>query len=169
MIFLTGKVVIDDGSVLTESVSIQTICKGPKAHRNAYRFPWRVQLSVWRYFGISSESGFDADMPSRSAVAGRPERRDLRDCDLQARSPDSTSDSIPLVADSLVTKCGRRTHTLHRLAKVEGFTISGDQRPAPGAARRLSRKARNTKKASGRRQSRSRKRSPFTRIRGCLV
>src|SRR5712672_2913640 len=27
-VFLSGKVVIDDGSVLAESVSIQTVCKG---------------------------------------------------------------------------------------------------------------------------------------------
>ena len=44
--FISGKVVLDDGTHITESANIQTICRGQQSNRRPHRFTWRLQFRV---------------------------------------------------------------------------------------------------------------------------
>jgi len=147
MIFLTGKVVIDDGSALTESVSIQTVCKGQKRTETHTDSHGNFSFQIGGSSGVSNDIGFDADTSSRSVAGGRPDRRDLRDCDLQASFAGFTSDSIPLEGRfSGYENADVGRIVLHRLAHVEGFTISATSAQAPGAARKALEKGQEQQK-----------------------
>jgi len=64
-------------------------------------------------------------------------RRNLRDCDLQAVLPGFTSKTVELA--SKMTEVGTAevgTIVLHRMAKVEGFTISATSAQAPDKAKK---------------------------------
>lgn len=137
MVFLSGRVVVDDGSVLTESASIQTVCRGQK----------RTETHTDSHGGFSFQFGsrptsdngsqFDAETSARSTPSGRPERRDLQDCELQASLPGFTSSVVQLAgrfSGHENADIGRIV--LHRMNKVEGFTISATTAQAPGAARK---------------------------------
>lgn len=135
MMFLSGKVVLDDGSPLTESASIQTICRGQK--RTETHTDSRGNFSF--QFGGSigpAVAEFDADT-SRSGMTGRPDRRNLQECELQASLAGFSSDMISLggrFQGGESADVGRIV--LHRLSNVQGFTISATTAQAPEAARK---------------------------------
>src|SRR5262249_36392649 len=118
-LFLTGKVVIDDGTVVTEPVAIQSICRGQK-HTEAYtdsRGSFSFQFGS-RTTTTAAGLGGDADSSLGSGTQNRTQR-DLRDCELQALLAGFTSNSLEL--GSRITgmsngDVGRLV--LHRLAKV---------------------------------------------------
>jgi len=147
MIFLSGTVVIDDGSALTEVADIQTICKGQK--RTETHTDTHGSFS-FQFGSLSASSGgmsFDAETPSRINSSGRPERRNLRDCELRASLAGFTSDSIVLggrFSGDQSADIGRVV--LHRLANVEGFTISATTAAAPGDAKKALGKGREQQK-----------------------
>jgi tetratricopeptide (TPR) repeat protein len=136
MVFLSGTVVIADGSVLTESASIQTICRGQRrteAHTDSHG---AFSFQFGGRFGSSNEAGFDADS-SRTVLGGRADRRSLQDCELQASLAGFTSDVVQLggrFSGDENADVGRIV--LHRMANVEGFTISSTTAEAPGAAKK---------------------------------
>ena len=148
MIFLAGKVVIDDGSLLTESADIQTICKGQKRTETHTDSHGSFSFQFGSLSATSSGGEFDADTPSRNApAAGRPDRRDLRDCELRASLAGLTSESIVLggrFSGDQSADIGRVV--LHRLANVEGFTISATTAQAPGEAKKALEKGRDQQK-----------------------
>ena len=84
--FISGKVVLDDGTRLTESATIQTICQGHKqtvAHTDShgsFSFEFGNRLSA-ASAGISAA---DADSSWSAANTGRGNQRDWRNCELQA-------------------------------------------------------------------------------------
>ena len=133
--FLSGKVVVEDGSPLTETASIQTICRGQKrteAHTDS-----RGNFSFQFGGGFTNGMEFDADTSSRSPVAGRPERRNLQECELQASLAGFSSDVLSLggrFQGEESADVGRIV--LHRLSAVQGFTISATTAQAPEAARK---------------------------------
>jgi len=145
-IFLSGKVVVEDGSPLTEPAMIQTICRGqrrPETHTDShgsFSFQFGSRAS-------SSEIGFDADTPMQSTANARNERRDLKDCELQASLAGFTSDVLELGArfsGDQSADVGRII--LHRMANVEGFTISATTAAAPPAARKALEKGQEQEK-----------------------
>ena len=147
MIFLSGKVVVSDGTVLTESASIQTICKGQvrtethtDAHGNfSFQFGGGSQTS--------SDSQLDAETAAGTGVTGRPDRRDLQGCELQASFPGFTSDVIQLsgrFSGDENADVGRVV--LHRMSTVQGFTISATTAQAPGSARKAFEKGQQLQK-----------------------
>lgn len=139
---LSGKVVLGDGSALTESAAIQTICKGKK--RTETHTDSRGSFSF--QFGGSSSStefAFDADSSDAGNATGRPERRDLQGCELQASLAGFRSDVIQLDQHFLQSDSvdvGRIV--LHRLQGVDGFTISATTAMAPDQARKAWEKGR---------------------------
>jgi tetratricopeptide (TPR) repeat protein len=147
MIFLTGKVVIDDGSVLTEPAAIQTICKGQKRTETHTDSHGSFSFQFGGISAASSGGDFDADTPFRNASGGRPDRRNLHDCELQASLAGFTSDSISLggrFSGDQSADIGRVV--LHRLANVAGFTISATSAQAPGSARKALEKGQEQQK-----------------------
>jgi tetratricopeptide (TPR) repeat protein len=146
-IFLSGNVVVDDGTPLTEAAAIQTICRGQK----------RIEAYT------DSHGNFNFEFTSRGSAAGvalgdasaslsspaipRGAQRDTSDCELQAVLPGFSSDVIQLgnrLAGFEGTDIGRVV--LHRLNHVEGFTISVTSALAPPKAQKALEKGRELEK-----------------------
>jgi tetratricopeptide (TPR) repeat protein len=142
--FLTGKVVLDDGTQLTESASVQTLCSGRKqtvAHTDShggFSFELGDRTSAVAA-GIS-----DADVDSSGAAAtGRGIQRDWRNCELVAELPGFTSQSIDLSSRlSTFESADIGRLVLHRLGHVEGLTISATSAAAPRDAQKAYEKGR---------------------------
>jgi tetratricopeptide repeat protein len=137
MIFLSGKAVLDDGSVLTESASIQTICNGQKRTETHTDSHGNFSFQFGGGFASSTETQFEAETSSRTVLPGRPDRRDLQGCELLASLPGFTSEIIQLggrFSGDESADVGRIT--LHRLGNVQGFTISATTAQAPPSARK---------------------------------
>lgn len=130
-LYVSGKVVLSDGSAPTERVLIQSTCRGQNrtethtdAHGNfSFRFGDRISAIV--------ESRVDTDSPpaNRAPV-------NAQDCELSASLAGFSSDKISLdgrMNSSENVDLGRIV--LHRLTNVEGLTISATTASAPGAAR----------------------------------
>jgi tetratricopeptide (TPR) repeat protein len=137
-IFLSGKVVLDDGSDLTEGAAIQSICKGQKrtetyTDRNGnFSFEFANRPSINNSIGAG-----DADSATWiSPGSGRLNQRNVMDCELSASLPGFTSQIIELsrVAGDQHADVGRLA--LHRLSQVEGLTISATSAAAPDSARK---------------------------------
>jgi len=143
MVFLSGKVITNDGSALTESVPIQTVCKGQKRTETHTDSHGSFSFQFGSRFGASADGDFDAESPVRNSIGGRPERRDLHDCELQASLAGFTSDSIPMEGRfSGFESADVGRIVLHRLANVEGLTISATSAEAPKEARKALEKGR---------------------------
>lgn len=136
---------MDDGSVLTESVSIQTVCKGRKrveAHTDSHG---NFSFELGNRFSSFNEPQLDADV--RSSSMDRSRGSNLQDCEIQASLAGFTSDLIQLggrFTGEERADLGRIV--LHRLNNVEGFTLSATTAQAPGSARKALEKAREHQK-----------------------
>ena len=145
-VFLSGTVVIDGGDVLTELAEIQTVCRGQR------RTETRTDSHGSFFFqfggsGPASDAGFGADTPSLEQRSGTLAVRSPQDCELQATLAGFTSDIVQL--GGRIT--GDESHylgriVLHRLAFVEGFTISATTAQAPAAAKKALEKSREQQK-----------------------
>jgi TolA-binding protein len=142
--YLTGKVVLDDGTQLTESANIQTICRGRKQtvthtdSHGSFGFELGDRASA-AAAGIS-----EADVDSIGNPAGRGgSMRDWRECELQAELPGFVSQPIDLSSrlSTLETADVGRL-VLHRLGQVEGLTISATSAMAPKDAQKAYEKGR---------------------------
>ena len=146
-VFLSGKVVVDDASVLTESATIQTVCKGQKRIETHTDGHGNFSFQFGGGSPASNESQFDAETAGGTTLPGRPDRRDLQGCELQASLPGFTSDSIQLTgrfSGNENADIGRIV--LHRLNNVEGFTISATTAQAPESARKAFEKGQQQQK-----------------------
>jgi tetratricopeptide (TPR) repeat protein len=138
--FLSGKVVLDDGSLLTDSAAIQTICKGQKhtethtdSHGN-FSFQFTTRLSSTS--GMTDSDASDDMMNSRA-------QRDFRECELQASLSGFTSEVVQLGSRLNTfesTDIGRVV--LHRMNGAEGATISATSALAPSGAQKAFEKGR---------------------------
>jgi tetratricopeptide (TPR) repeat protein len=141
-VFLSGKVVVDDGSSLTDPVAIQTLCKGQKrteAHTDSHG---GFSFQLGGRFANNGEVQLDADTRS-TPLTDRAAGRDLRDCELQASIAGFTSDVIQLgerISGFESVDLGRIV--LHRISSVEGYTVSATTAQAPGSARKAMEKGR---------------------------
>lgn len=156
--FLSGKVMVDDGTLLSDPVAIQSTCRG-STHTEAFtddkgRFSFEVT-------GLN-QTGIAADQATESSqtLVGRspwetgqgvsdPGRlRDYwRACKLQAVLPGFTSDAVELAEKLSGLGIGDvGTIMLHRLAQVEGLTISVTSAQAPSKAKKEYEKGRELEK-----------------------
>ena len=136
-LFLSGKVVLSDGSTPTQTVLIQSVCHGQsrtETHTDShgdfsFQFGDRISSII--------ESGFDAELPASSRSTSRSPTNDAKDCELIALLAGYSSDKISLdsrINGSQNVDVGRIA--LHRLANVEGFTISATSAAAPKPAQK---------------------------------
>jgi tetratricopeptide (TPR) repeat protein len=149
MIYLSGKVVVDDGSVLTDSASIQTICKGQKRTETHTDSHGNFSFQFGGRSSTSTDVGFDSETSTTAIRPGSADRRDPRDCQLQAAIPGFSSNVVELagrISGSDNGDIGRVV--LHRLVNVEGSTISVTTAQAPGSARKAFEKGQQQQKQS---------------------
>jgi tetratricopeptide (TPR) repeat protein len=164
-LFLAGKVTMDDGTAPPESLAIQLICHS--SPRSIGRTDGKGNFSIdlnnraaMMTFADSSEdpqpsrtggpmgssnSGFSNTVASASGVA--PSQtitdRDLMSCDLQATLPGFRSDVLHLTNRKSLDDPNVGTLIMHRLANVEGTTISLTSAMAPKDARKAMERAQN--------------------------
>src|SRR5579872_52089 len=135
-IFISGKVVIDDGTELTEPAMIQTICRGSR-HSETYsdahggfnfRFGDPTQGSAAAISDASSQN-----VNSNRAQSGP----DLQDCQIQAELAGFSSRAVELSGRiGMANNIDVGRVPLHRLAHVDGTSISVTSALAPPAARK---------------------------------
>jgi tetratricopeptide (TPR) repeat protein len=143
--FLTGKVVLDDGTQLTESANIQTICRGRKqtvTHTDShggFSFELGNQASA-AAAGISEADVDSVANPGSNRGGGQ---RDWRDCELLAVLPGFTSQPIDLSSRlSTLESADIGRLVLHRMGQVEGLTVSATSAMAPKDAQKAYEKGR---------------------------
>lgn len=142
-LFLSGKVVIEDGSPLTEGATIQTICRGQKRNETHTDSHGNFSFQFGGGFTASGGVEFDADSGARSVNAGRAERRNPQECEVQASLAGFSSDVISLGGRFQGEESGDVGHiVLHRLSNVQGFTVSVTTAQAPDNARKAFEKGR---------------------------
>jgi tetratricopeptide (TPR) repeat protein len=147
-VFLSGKVVLDDGTPLTESATIQTICKGERHNETYTDSHGNFSFELGNRGPGSSAAGMgDAETSFGDSSPNRSNQRDWHDCELQAILPGYSSQVLELaskVSMSETTDLGRIA--LHRLGEVQGFTVSATSVQAPNGARKAFEKGRDQQK-----------------------
>jgi tetratricopeptide (TPR) repeat protein len=144
---LYGKVAVDDGTALTEPVAVQSNCRGlirtegytdPKGHFSFEINGLRDKQMAGADQAIDSSSA-RLDSPTRmsSGTSSGGTLRKWRECELQAVLPGFTSEVVELASRITdFTSADVGTISLHRLAQVEGFTISATSANAPSRAKK---------------------------------
>jgi tetratricopeptide (TPR) repeat protein len=142
--FISGKVAVDDGTLLTDRAIIQSICKGQR-HSEAYtdargNFSFEFGRQRQEYADAESTSMGSVQTITPQGVRSNSDRFSS-DCQLQAVLPGFTSQVVELsrYPDEQVIDIG--TIGVHRMQGVEGYTISASTAAAPPEARKQFQKA----------------------------
>jgi tetratricopeptide (TPR) repeat protein len=143
--FISGRVVLEDGSRLTESASIQTVCRGRMitvAHtdsRGGFSFEFGDRVSA----AAAGIADADVDSAWNPSSSGRANQREWRECELRAELPGFTSEVVDLntrMTTFETTDIGRVV--LHRIGQVQGLSISATSAAAPKDAQKAFEKGR---------------------------
>jgi tetratricopeptide (TPR) repeat protein len=149
-IYLTGKVVLDDGTPPPEPLTIERVCNGAPRAQAYTDQKGRFSFQIGQTGGVmqdASEDGSNYPTTSRQTAAGLPTVASpsaqsatasmwLENCDLRAVLAGFRSDNVPLVGRRLMDDPDVGTIVLHRLANVEGTAVSITSLQAPKDARR---------------------------------
>ena len=140
MLFLSGKVIVDDGTLLTDAASIQTICRG-STRTVGYtdrKGTFSIELDPNSSATLAGVGDVTDTGPTRqNDYGGTFQARDWRDCQVQAVLPGFTSqvvDLSPRLGGDSRAELGNIV--LHRIGEVQGFTISATSAAAPSNARK---------------------------------
>ena len=159
-LILTGKVVMEDGTPPPDSVTIQLVCRAlPHAvaftdSKGGFSVDLNNRLNN-ATLADASEASDDGPFGGGSFGGSRMPQmgsqgnyngingRDLMGCDLQAALAGFSSDQVHLGTRHALDNPDVGTIILHRLANVEGLTISATSALAPKDAKKAFDKARN--------------------------
>jgi tetratricopeptide (TPR) repeat protein len=159
-IFLSGKVMLDDGTPPPEPVTIERVCNGnPRAE--AYtdskgRFSFQLGQSQGimqdasmssagdgrfgggggNYGNTTSPMGTSQSAGGLGGASSGTAGRDLMGCEIRASLPGFRSDAINLAGHRMFDNPDLGTIILHRMANVEGATISAVSLQAPKDAKK---------------------------------
>jgi tetratricopeptide (TPR) repeat protein len=150
-IFLSGKVVTSDGSPLNERAKIERVCGGTVKLEAYTDSKGRFNFEVGRNFEMPDASSGGPDLMNDGGFRGRgglgnatsnmnPERQ-LWGCELRANLAGFRSDMVSLANVHYMDNPDLGTIILHRLAKVDGLTVSATTSLAPKDARKAYEKA----------------------------
>ncbi len=143
-IFLSGKVVLDDGTAPPETVVIETVCGGivkPQAYTDSKgRFSFQVGQNTHMMMD-ASVSSLDSSLPMGGMAGsgsniGRGGVQDLMGCELRASLAGFRSDLLNLSGRRALDNPDVGAIVLHRLGNVEGTTISFTSMQAPKDAKK---------------------------------
>jgi tetratricopeptide (TPR) repeat protein len=154
--YISGKVVMEDGTPPPEPIALQLICRS-SPHTIGYTDPkgtFGVDLSNKMnrsmYMDASDTSGpYNPSSGTNSGggngalTASGPFGGQFAGCDVQAQLAGFRSDVIHLDARHSMDNPEIGTIFLHRLANVEGLTISATSQLAPKDAKKAYEKGRN--------------------------
>ena len=143
-IFISGKVVLSDGTPLPDRVKIERVCNGtPRVETytdRKGRFSFELGRNLEMQDASSSSSfgdGFPGARPgSGSSQLGGGMERSLWGCELRAALAGYRSDQLSLSNIHYMDNPEVGTIILHALGKVDGLTISVTSALAPKDARK---------------------------------
>lgn len=156
-IFLSGKVVLEDGTPPPESVVIQRVCGSvvrPEGYTDSKgRFSFQLgqnnSMIPDASIGYSGMGGQGSGLGGQSSgmggfnSSGGINTRDLAGCGLRAVLPGYRSDELSLNGIRPLDRPDLGTIVLHRYANVEGTTISMTSLQAPKEAKKAFDKGRS--------------------------
>ncbi len=150
-IFLSGKVVMDDGTPPTESVTIEMICAGAPRPQGYTGSKGRFSFQLGQQNMVLSDASMESSAISgqrqggfgqtgvrtnNGLGSGRTGRPNLMGCDLRAVLPGFRSDQVSLNSRQSFDNPDVGTIVLHRLSNVQGTTISAISLAAPKDAKK---------------------------------
>ncbi len=144
-IYLSGRVMLDDGTPPPEPVKIERAC-GASVRIDAYtdhkgHFSFQIgqnfemQDASDTSFGGRGLNGGGQSFPGANPSGGVNEKA-LWGCDLRASLPGYRSDAVSLTNVHYLDNPDVGTIILHRLANVQGFTVSATSALAPKDAKK---------------------------------
>jgi tetratricopeptide (TPR) repeat protein len=157
--FLSGKVVMDDGTPPPDPVVIERVCNGipkPEAYTDlkghfSFQLGQTMNMMPDASYGSNMDYGAGAGLGNtgqlgsttgmNNRMGGGAGERDLNNCELRANLAGFRSDSVSLVDHRVMDNPDIGTIILHRLGNVEGLTISATSLMAPKDARKAYEKA----------------------------
>ena len=135
---LTGKVVLDDGSAPGEPVLIERICLG-RPHPEGYSdAKGHFSITLGQEQNMLPDA---SETPARNTATpsnptGGVRESDLMNCDLRASLAGFRSQDVSLANRRYLDDPNVGTIVLHRMANIEGLTISATSAMAPKDARK---------------------------------
>lgn len=162
-IFLSGKVVTDDGTPPPEPATIERICGGGNARPEGYTdSKGRFSFELGRNMGMMQDASVSSSndpfnrgndpFSNRSGamgpggMGGGMSERDLMGCEIRASLPGYVSSVVNLSGRRIMDNPDVGTIILKRIAGVEGMTFSMTSAMAPKDAKKSYDKARDQMK-----------------------
>lgn len=130
-IYLSGKVLMEDGTPPPESVVIERVCNGrPKPEgytdsKGRFSFELGRNQSMFADASVGNDSGDFGAAAQRGGQQRGLTERDLNSCEIRANLAGFRSTIVNLAGRRSLDNPDIGTIILQRLAKVEGFTFSG--------------------------------------------
>lgn len=158
-IFISGKVMLDDGTAPTEQVVIERVCNGNPRPEGYTDSKGHFSIELGRNQASMADASYSNtdDSFGGGGFGGRPgaggnmnrmpgggtqiTERDLMGCEIRATLAGYRSDVVSLAGRRTLDNPNIGTIILHRRANVEGFTTSGTSLMAPKEARKSFEKA----------------------------
>lgn len=151
-IYLSGRVMLEDGTPPPDSVTIERVCNGvtrPEGYTNSKgHFSFELGRNNNVMADASTSNGLDDGIFGRASTMGGMPRntgmggntgiseRDLMGCEIRANLPGFRGESVNLAGRRFMDNPDIGTIILRRLANVEGFTFSMTTAMAPKEAKR---------------------------------
>jgi tetratricopeptide (TPR) repeat protein len=151
-IFISGKVMMDDGSPIPSNIVIQRVCNGnPRSvaytdSKGHFSFQWGQQNSFM--MSDASEPGFSGRNSGGSGfgnaqsaggsnpLSGDPFGNQMAGCEIRAQLAGYRSDSVNLINRNSMDNPDIGMIVLHRMGNVEGSSISVTSMLAPKDAKK---------------------------------
>jgi tetratricopeptide (TPR) repeat protein len=149
-IFLSGKVMMDDGSPIPPNIVIQRVCNGnPRSvaytdSKGHFSFQWGQQNSFMSdaseagFSGRNSGGGFGSAQSAggTNPLSGDSFGNQMNGCEIRAQLGGYRSDSVNLINRNSMDNADIGMIVLHRLGNVEGSSISATSLMAPKDAKK---------------------------------
>jgi Tfp pilus assembly protein PilF len=145
-IFLSGKVMFDDGAPTNSDIRIERVCGATQRLETHTDSKGRFSFQLGGNMTLDTDaadsgigSGFGHQQNGRNSPFSQGNRGGLDGlfgCEIRASYPGYRSDTIPLANRHALDDPELGTIILHRLANVKGSTISLTTAAAPKAARK---------------------------------
>lgn len=151
-IYISGKVVVEDGSAVSQNVAIERVCSGISKtvaytdSNGRFNFQWGDRDMILTDASdagsgsarSSSSGGFGSSQSAggANALAVDPFGSRMMNCELRANVAGFTSDAINLFNRRTADSPDVGAIVLHRIAGVEGSSISFTSMMAPKEARK---------------------------------
>jgi TolA-binding protein len=145
-IFLSGAVMFDDGSKTSSDIRIERVCNGSPRLEGHTDSKGRFSFQLGQNLGVDPDAS-EEQMGNFGGLNGRPSSpmgsglgrngtNALWNCELRAAYPGYRSDMVSLATRKSMDDPNVGTIVLHRLANVQGSTISMTTALAPKHAQK---------------------------------